>query len=238
MKLERIDSISDIETFTVNMDKIRVTDPCYDMETWCAGTIENVKGGTWDAHIGYHKDSSDMEMSAKWRQDHVDKMEQAKARGDDALAAMHAYDVAKYDKSAAEYIGRVAFLHIVHSDTSANFDHSTELDSTWQDSGIDVGVDSGQAGFFDEFLFDGLCHAPEMKEEFYRQVCDLTCGEKQWGTHLAGVVSSTGYGDGSYTCMVRRDDHGQAIEAVILYLTQYDEEEDDAEDTSEGITHD
>lgn len=33
--------------FVIASGAMRVTDPCYDMDTWCAGTLENVKNGTW-----------------------------------------------------------------------------------------------------------------------------------------------------------------------------------------------
>lgn len=33
--------------FVIASGAMRVTDPCYDMATWCAGTLENVKNGTW-----------------------------------------------------------------------------------------------------------------------------------------------------------------------------------------------
>lgn len=242
MKIARIDSISEIETFTVSLDKIRVTDPCYDMETWCAGTLENVKPGTWEAHVGYHKDALDTEWGEKRlaeQQERINQMsEKPEADGDDFWKHYAKTEQMRLDKDRAAFearLGRVAYLHIVHSEDNAHFDHKSELDSTWVDSGIDVGVDSGQAGFFDEFLFDGLCHDKALKDAFYSQICDLTCErDASWGSHITGVVSSTGWGDGSYTCLVRRNDHGQAIEAVILYLTE-EEDEDDEEDTSEAV---
>lgn len=39
------------QTFTINSGKVRITDPCYDMDTWCAGDIENVRNGKWLAFI-------------------------------------------------------------------------------------------------------------------------------------------------------------------------------------------
>ena len=29
-------------------DKVRISDPCYDPDTWCAGEVENVLPGLWD----------------------------------------------------------------------------------------------------------------------------------------------------------------------------------------------
>ena len=54
MKLPEINSYSPEKSFEVKSGALRVTDPCYDMDTWCAGTLEDVKNGKWLAHIGYH----------------------------------------------------------------------------------------------------------------------------------------------------------------------------------------
>lgn len=183
MNLPKIDSTSLPNAFAVTSGSLRVTDPCYDMDTWCAGTLERVKNGIWQAHAGFHTDS-------------------------------HGWGT------------RVAYLHIRHENTQSHFDHEAEFDSTWVDSEIQVGVDSGQAGFFDYALFDQVCGSEPVKEKFYDEICALTLGEEQWGVHPVGVVSSSGYGDGSYECLVRRDDEGRAIEAIIVYIGEYEDEDD------------
>jgi len=38
----------------------------------------------------------------------------------------------------------------------------------------------------------------ETGEDWYVKMCDRTLREEQWGTYETGVVSSTGFGDGSY----------------------------------------
>jgi len=35
------------QMFGINSGAVRVTDPCYSLETWCAGTLQNVKNGLW-----------------------------------------------------------------------------------------------------------------------------------------------------------------------------------------------
>lgn len=191
MIVARIHNTSHPNTFAVSSGALRVTDPCYDMDTWCAGTLDGVKNGIWKAHVGYHEDDG-------WGT-------------------------------------RVAYLHIVHDNAESHFDHMAEFDSTWVNSNITVGVDSGQAGFFDRALFEQVCNSPALKEHFYDEVCALTCDtEGQWGAHPVGCVSSSGYGDGSYDCLVRRDEEGKVIEAVILYVTEYEEEEEPDEEPESG----
>lgn len=183
MKLEHINTVSPTNTFVVTSGELRVTDPCYDPDTWCAGTLTNVRNGIWQAHVGYH------ESDYGWGT-------------------------------------RVAYLHIVNIEGERHFDHKAEFDSTWENSGIHVGVDSGQAGFFDGETFRAVCSGEAVKDKFYREVCDLTLDDKQWGVHAAGCVSSSGYGDGSYECLVRRVD-GQVVEAIIVYLAEYEEESEE-----------
>lgn len=226
MKLERIDSVSPTNTFVVSSGALRVTDPCYDMDTWCAGTLPNVMDGIWQAHVGYHKDSLDMEMNAKWRAQRAEQLEKAKASGS-SLAEYYAEELRRYDEGVAAYIGRVAYLHIVNIGAQSHFDYMAEFDSTWTDSEIDVGVDSGQAGFFDLEMYQTVKKEAAVEEKFYDEICDLTLDDKGWGVHPTGVVSSSGYGDGGYTCLVRRNDEGKAIEAIIVYLAQYDEDDSD-----------
>jgi len=41
----------EVGTFEVTSGALRVTDPCYDLDTWCAGTIGNVVNGSWNAYV-------------------------------------------------------------------------------------------------------------------------------------------------------------------------------------------
>lgn len=231
MKLERIDSVSPTNTFVVTSGALRVTDPCYDMDTWCAGTLDNVLNGIWQAHVGYHKDALDTEMAERWLKAEEERIaEYAKKPDGEDFATIMRESLAEKRKAFEERLGRVAYLHIVNIEAQSHFDHMAELDSTWVDSDIDVGVDSGQAGFFDLEMFTTVCKEEAVKEKFYDEVCDLTLEDPSWGVHPVGCVSSTGWGDGSYSCLVRRDDEGRAIEAIIIYLAHYDEEEDGSDE--------
>lgn len=229
MKLTKIDSTSLPNAFAVSSGALRVTDPCYAPDTWCAGTLENVKNGIWQAHVGYHKDELDTRMTERWLkadEEHID--EYAKKPGGEDYATIMRERLAEKRKAFEASLGRVAYLHIRHENTQSHFDHEAEFDSTWVDSDIDVGVDSGQAGFFDLALYQQVWEWEPIKEKFYDEVCALTCDtDGDWGVHPVGCVSSTGWGDGSYTCLVRRDEELRLIEAIIIYMAEYDDEEGD-----------
>lgn len=225
MRLERISSVSESNTFVVTSGALRVTDPCYDMDTWCSGQLDNVRNGIWHAHVGYHKDELDMKMRAEWRNNYVQKMNEMAS---EFMKEYIAQEIARIDKDGAAYLGRVAYLHIVSIEAERHFDHMAEFDSTWENSNVHVGVDSGQAGFFDLALFGQVCESEPVKDKFYDEVCNLTLDDNQWGVHSIGAVSSSGYGDGSYECLVRRVD-GQVVEAIIVYIAEYEEEEEGEE---------
>lgn len=99
-------------------------------------------------------------------------------------------------------------------------------------SSIDVGVDSGQAGFFDSFMYPrGDTGDFDDKDSFYGKVCDLTLSTKNSAGVLSfGAVSSTGYGDGCYDLYtVTRD--GKIVGAKIVFIGEEEDYED--EDYSE-----
>jgi hypothetical protein len=230
MKIANIASVSATETFNVTGGALRVTDPCYDMDTWCAGTLDKVRNGTWETHVGYHRDALDMSSSAEYRarlQADVDRHEGT------PLHIVYLNQLQRYDKETAEYLGRVAYIHIVAQGFERHFDHEAELDSTWKLADIHVGVDSGQAGFFDVVKY-ALSVADKNErgegdsfESFYDSVCNLTLDAKSFGTVQFGCVSSSGYGDGGYNCYFRRNDLGEVIEALIVFLEDYHEDDEE-----------
>jgi len=112
----------------------------------------------------------------------------------------------------------------------------------WDEASFTVGVDSGQAGIFEQTCYRTLqpenealitkswVNQAKMEEKddkgsgvFYAACCSLTCGEDNGTTRQAGVlkggcVSSTGYGDGSYTCYFQKDGQGFICAIMIQYM--------------------
>jgi hypothetical protein len=217
--------------FQVTSDALRVTDPCYSMETWCAGTLEGVANGKWFAQAGHCHDETDCQWRKKHFLEEVEKIEKAMTlvepdgEPDKWLADYMKRDLLKMGNPMTAG-GRVCFMHIRHESVPAD----EPIDpSKFTKSDIHVGVDSGQAGFFDLKPFEAVAALPNHAEdkkpdhphhEFYGQCCNTTCEtEESWGIIQGiGVVSSTGWGDGGYDCFVRRNEAGLVIEARITYL--------------------
>ena len=103
------------------------------------------------------------------------------------------------------------------------------------DSGIDVGVDSGQAGIFDDSVYPhGDFHDKNNTDftQFYDDIGKLTIGvfdknRGEYGDYTypqggiykdKGVVTSSGFGDGSYQCIVGEDENGDIVYIRINYI--------------------
>lgn len=104
------------------------------------------------------------------------------------------------------------------------------LDNTkWKNSEISVGVDSGQCGIFDDTKYpDGKTGNYDGNGSFYDKCCNLTLGDKSGGVLNFGIVSSSGYGDGSYDCLIPEEDKVFAIR--IVFLDEVDHNLDDEEE--------
>ncbi len=221
--------------FTLTSDKLRVTDPCYERGTWCAGVLNNVLTGKWIA---------------------------------EKLVISHE------ETGWGDRIGQLQIWH------EGYIDHVTASELT----DISVGVDSGQAGFFDESQYpEGETGEYMDLNTFYGKVCAGTAGEYRqteekvwpdelvaeyeqmfkesgkWSDEIAarvedmktktrinsepdylgianvgfGVATRSGFGDGGYQCYVGRNAVGQIVAARIVFITDedlvedLDEEEDD-----------
>ena len=183
--------------------RVMVSDPCYELGTWCQHELQDVKTGTW--------------LIKKTVSDEGD--------WGIRVASLEAYIGSEPQESEYELVEEA-----------------------------DIGVDSGQAGFFDlsgyrnTILLNSnpdpasLCHSMFMPEDpssedydaelFYGVCCNLTLDGRDAGVLPGGAVSRTGYGDGSYPLLVRKDEDGLITAMKIVYLgPDEDEEEDDEADT-------
>ena len=120
---------------------------------------------------------------------------------------------------------RVATLQIIHN----NYSNSRINYSRQELYSSDIGVDSGQAGFFDEEYYkENQGGEFDDKDSFYGKCCDLTLSEIQGGViDNKGTVSSSGYGDGCYPLYVIRNEDGKVVIAWIDFIDEEENEEFD-----------
>lgn len=162
--------------------KVMVSDPCYGLNTWCQGIVNNVLPGEYKCYVEY---------------------------SDEGMFGV-----------------RVSAIEVVHQDYERPMEFVPE--------DFEVGVDSGQAGIFDYDYYityhSDYQQRPHVNDAWYDMVCDITLNKEQAGvTEDFGLVSSSGYGDGGYTCWTARNNDGNIIAIRVEYITEdedYDEEEE------------
>jgi hypothetical protein len=106
----------------------------------------------------------------------------------------------------------------------------------WKQLEFDIGVDSGQCGIFDfeKYPNEEDTGAYGDLESFYGKCCNLTLSDDGYGVLENGIVTSSGYGDGSYTMFALYDESEEKLIGVkvvfIDYENKFDSEEEDCED--------
>ena len=90
-----------------------------------------------------------------------------------------------------------------------------------------VGVDSGQLSMFDKVYYDEN-QGGEYGEldTFYGKCCKITEDKDCGVLDNVGVVSSSGYGDGSYTVCVCLNNEGCVTCVYVEFICNEDEEEE------------
>ena len=93
----------------------------------------------------------------------------------------------------------------------------------WKELKFDIGVDSGQCGIFDYKKYPDTEADYDDTEGFYRKCCDITLGDEPYGSINFGVVSSSGFGDGSYTAYgIYEDDKETLIGVRVVFIADED----------------
>ncbi len=111
-----------------------------------------------------------------------------------------------------------------------------ELPATYEIAEFGVGVDSGQAGIFDESRYPiGDTGTYGDETTFYGRCCEATLTtleivgdiprSSQGDVVAEGAVARSGFGDGGYECLIRRDDLGNCVAIKIIFID--DESADD-----------
>ena len=193
--------------FEVTSGKMVLSDPCYTLDTWCMGVIDNVKNGTW---VGILEQSDEGAWGTR----------------NSVLISLNVEAFKKNPRLEDELRSYTSEREILP---------------------FTGGVDSGQFGHFchngyrkDELAVD----LPKVWEDewesqegdkFYRACCYQTLEtEDSFGVLPFGVVSSSGYGDGSYPTYGIKDENGEYVGFMTIFIGD-DEEEDEWEDDEEFV---
>ena len=127
---------------------------------------------------------------------------------------------------------RIARLRVEHINANRTYQ--------MEQINMDGGVDSGQFGFFDKdfyrndeaaknlskYNFGGDFDRDGEGEEWYCACCKLTLSDESWGVLPQGVVSSSGFGDGSYPVFGEKDENGEWVVFEVIFIGDEEDEED------------
>lgn len=86
-----------------------------------------------------------------------------------------------------------------------------------------VGVDSGQAGFFDINHYripdkDSTSDSSDTETDWYYTCCDITESGEEAGVMEGGAVSRTGMGDGAYGVYKAVNEQNQVIAVKVVFI--------------------
>lgn len=229
-------------TFQMTADTVIVTDPCYNLGTWCQAQIENVQQGTWKGHVYRKIDSFDLKCREKRIADLQENIVKTKARASSLGAATLSFFLEDFEKMLKEAYeadcSRVSVL-IAHHELVDPFN---SFDNEWKAVEADIGVDSGQMSIssIDNWKDQEKCldyEGPETPNEEYPEVphrgstgpywkiCELT-GSKFGGGVIdnRAVVSQSGWGDGSYVAFTLNH-NDKVVGIAVVFIPDWNEEE-------------
>ena len=196
--MENKRKLQPVGEFVLTGNDMRVSDPGYDKDTWCAKVVDNCKTGKWIAENNinryeYSNDHSDRRVASLFVRHESTPQ---KVFGNIHLL----YDDPQDDDSACRFIFRGA----------------------WNRLSSNIGVDSGQAGFFDDAMYGNNDQFEEMGrcgygDKWYSNCCDQTLGRYAGIVANCGVNSSSGFGDDVYYLYGHKNKDGQ-IDAMVLFF--------------------
>jgi hypothetical protein len=194
-------------------NKVMVSDPCYGLDTWCQGVLENVLPGNYNCYVEYSDEGDWGERVS-------------------AIEVVHE----KYDRPLDIEFESEDFEVGVDSGQAGIFDYDYyvryhnkhTVDDSWYDRVCALTCENVKNPNYEEFDWNAdNCYdryqAYKETEKCWPYIQKLTANPIDG----LGYVSSSGYGDGGYTCWTARDDDGNIITIRVEFITEYDEEDDE-----------
>ena len=229
-------------------NKVVISDPCYDLDTWCNGVLENVKPGIWhtkaenvninnwgercSALIVWHKDVEEPDEDAYEETNiHVGV--------DSGQAGIYDYDHFAYIKDDKErdenWYDSIRTFGSVRKPMTALRKYLAEQLRPLHENRMTLEKELGWGNLFDNPKYLEAYRAEknmEMKTNYYgvdeQSLRDglATYHVNYIWTDKHSVVTSSGLGDGGYDCSIARNEDGQIIGIKIDYFPTYDEDDE------------
>lgn len=225
--------VVNIGKFEIESGVIRISDPCYDKETWCAGTV-NGKKGTWNAFVKlsdeddwgervvelvtYHSDNNNIPNidELEWEQTEIDGGVDSGQLGifDDKYyqdESIVTDELLEYNSEmylpGSEFLGIKNKFIIRKSKSFLSEERMKKDNERWYSMccGKTLGV---------------LTEPGEYEED------DMMIETYQSGVVPFGCVSRSGYGDGGYPVYIMKY-NDEIIGIKVVFISDEDEESED-----------
>lgn len=253
-------------------EEVRISDPCYSLDVWCAGTLSNVLAGEFVCFLQQAvtgKDYYDMDdiRVAKIEVRHKDYLDINPTELTDIHVGVDSgqagiFDLAYYKRYhsnteindawykqicelTAKYVENTQIVPFIKSKFyKPEFDIAIEIDSKGGLNETDRHIAvykhknneplSNAEQEFIDFRNQHLEAYMEVGLDYrvtLMRYKDSPQGSNKievlWGgiTHDKGIVSSSGYGDGGYSCFVGKNPEGKIVSISIDFFFCEDEEE-------------
>ncbi len=99
-----------------------------------------------------------------------------------------------------------------------------------EETDFEIGVDSGQAGFFEANYHHQYTFVPNLfgtetqeQKEWYNRICAITLNDEIGNAGIIdnlGFVSESGKGDGGYVCNIGRNEDGVIVAADVVFIDE------------------
>ena len=197
-------------------EKVMVSDPCYGLETWCQGVIENVLRGEYVCKVGYSDEDeygtrvADIEVihksfSGKFLEYYPEEFEVGVDSGQAGIFDYEYYK--KYHKDRNEH---------------------KHVDEHWYARVCGITYTRKKNPYYKEFNDWG-------DKEFFKKYAEYMHNTKINSPYLEkldgniidnlGIVSSSGYGDGGYVCWTAHSNEGKVVGIRVEFITEDEDDE-------------
>ena len=200
-------------------DKVMVSDPCYGLNTWCQGVLENVLPGKYLCKVGFIDDrwgTRVADIRVKYvdsKEIEYDCLEEFEVGVDSGTAGIFDYEYyKKYHMDSKEW---------------------PHVDDNWYNCTGNLTFVTKNNPDYVKFNWDD--NAEDMYEQFVRFKEYEKDIKKSWPTIQyfdantiddLGFVSSSGYGDGGYSCWTAHNDDGKVIGILVEFITEGEEDDE------------
>lgn len=219
-------------------NKVRVSDPCYDIDTWCAGTLENVLEGNYKC-FSQSVDSGDWGVRVASievvHEDYLNiitptELQNIDVGVDSGQAGI--YDLDYFIKARADKHGKdkwykkvcdITYKYIENPDYVPFYE--SEFCTKTEHKIIDHAIENNfPTDNISETEFIDYFHA---WKKYDKDKCSVKEIGKFTASTLDGkcLVSSSGDGDGGYHCFVGRNNEGKIVSIKIDYYYGYESDE-------------